>query len=524
VAVDSKNTVTVAWYSNIHPSGYLEEIPWIYLRQLRDGKLCEIYCLAEAGDWHKSGEDQGFEFPQLIFDRRDRLWIFGRPSQGFFVQCIDKGLKSALYRFEPEGWGGRGQLVKPILNKQGKILSIRRDLRYIFLNQFFPDSVELTMADSLQPINADMMLSERLRQRYAPSTLQMELPDNYQLILGSIHQHSALSDGMGTYDQGFTRSLYCFNQDFAAISDHDWFVGNAILPSEWDWMQIIDREFNQQEKITFPAYEWTTPRVPIGFGHKNIYYPNWGAPIFRFNLDIKQSRILFDSLRQYQGIAIPHHVGWTGVDWENHDEEIQPVMEIVSTHGAFEYMGNEPIPHRGGIPGNFIQDGLAKGLKFGLIGGSDGHGLKWHHGISRQESEWETGLMIAIVREKSSEGLFEAIRKRRVYATTGAVIEIDFRMNQHWMGESMVLAHDPEILINVIGTNRLYYVILLKDNQPIVYLGKDRLEGRGVRKTYIDENLEPGVHWYYLRVIQEDGQMAWTSPIWVERQELQKIK
>ena len=32
---------------------------------------------------------------------------------------------------------------------------------------------------------------------------------------------------------------------------------------------------------------------------------------------------------------------------------------------------------------------------------------------------------------------------------------------------------------------------------------------------YTDENLSPGKHWYYLRVIQDNGEMAWSSPIWV---------
>ncbi|MBL7067410.1 MAG: hypothetical protein ISS29_06075 [Candidatus Marinimicrobia bacterium] len=45
-------------------------------------------------------------------------------------------------------------------------------------------------------------------------------------------------------------------------------------------------------------------------------------------------------------------------------------------------------------------------------------------------------------------------------------------------------------------------------------LGKDREEGKGVKCTYVDNDLQPGKHWYYVRVVQEDGEMAWTSPIW----------
>jgi len=57
----------------------------------------------------------------------------------------------------------------------------------------------------------------------------------------------------------------------------------------------------------------------------------------------------------------------------------QPLVEIISVHGAFEFMGNKPIPHRGGKKDCFVQDGLARGLRFGIVGGSDSHGLIWHH-------------------------------------------------------------------------------------------------------------------------------------------------
>ena len=33
---------------------------------------------------------------------------------------------------------------------------------------------------------------------------------------------------------------------------------------------------------------------------------------------------------------------------------------------------------------------------------------------------------------------------------------------------------------------------------------------------WVDENAPPGCNWYYLRVTQLNGQMAWSSPIWVE--------
>jgi hypothetical protein len=300
--------------------------------------------------------------------------------------------------------------------------------------------------------------------------------------------------------------------DFAALTDHDWFTGNLLLPSEWEWIKIVGRQFDRPgEFIAIAAYEWTTPRTPRGFGHKNVYFPDWDQPIFSFKYEATTSVDLFRLLKGINALAFPHHVGWTGVDWENHDPDVQSCAEIVSTHGAFEFMGNTPITHRGGMPGSFIQDGLAKGLKFGLTGSTDGHGLRWHHGISRKEAEWETGLTGIPVTEKTKEAIFHALRDRAVFATSGPPIQMTFSVDGQAMGSELVTPTAPEIVMEVLGTSRLKYVVLL-------FMGKDFDEGYGVRRTFVDEVLTKGRHWYYLRVIQEDGEMAWSSPIWVDLQ------
>jgi hypothetical protein len=36
-------------------------------------------------------------------------------------------------------------------------------------------------------------------------------------------------------------------------------------------------------------------------------------------------------------------------------------------------------------------------------------------------------------------------------------------------------------------------------------------------QSYTDDKMEPGENRYYLRVEQVDGNMAWSSPVWVGR-------
>ena len=42
-------------------------------------------------------------------------------------------------------------------------------------------------------------------------------------------------------------------------------------------------------------------------------------------------------------------------------------------------------------------------------------------------------------------------------------------------------------------------------------------DGYTAEVEWVDENPDPGTNWYYVRVSELNGQMAWSSPIWVER-------
>ncbi|MFH1527917.1 MAG: DUF3604 domain-containing protein, partial [Bacteroidota bacterium] len=105
---------------------------------------------------------------------------------------------------------------------------------------------------------------------------------------------------------------------------------------------------------------------------------------------------------------------------------------------------------------------------------------------------------------------------RMVYATSGSKIQLAFSIQDSPMGSEITLAEAPEIKFEVIGTDKLHKVILVKDNLDYLILGRDIYDGRGIRYSFTDETPERGKHFYYLRVIQENGEMAWSSPIWVD--------
>jgi hypothetical protein len=279
-------------------------------------------------------------------------------------------------------------------------------------------------------------------------------------------------------------------------------------------LKEVTEHLNQPHKfVTFFGQEWTTARTPRGFGHKNIYHISPDIPLMDHTLEPwNTTQKIFEKAKSLGAIAIPHHIGWTGVDWENADPVAQPLVEIVSVHGAFEYMGNRPIKHRGGKPGCFVQDGLARGLRFGIIGGSDSHGLLWHHRVAYKRDPNRCGLAGVLAEELTRESIFDAFKKRRTFATSGVKMRLDFRINGHFMGEEFSTSDGIQINVDVISESDLLWLTIVRDNKDFNQYG-----GEGLRSYYTveDRNLSPGTHFYYLRVVLKDGNMAWSSPIWV---------
>lgn len=128
------------------------------------------------------------------------------------------------------------------------------------------------------------------------------------------------------------------------------------------------------------------------------------------------------------------------------------------------------------------------------------------------------GLTGVITENLSRRNIFKALKNRHCYATTGARILLNFTVNGIMMGSALPynkLESPNNVSFEVNGTDKIKLVELLKNNQTVCQWFPDRQD---FKSNYVDrENSEKDTY-YYLRVTQEDGEMAWSSPIWVEFQ------
>ena len=108
------------------------------------------------------------------------------------------------------------------------------------------------------------------------------------------------------------------------------------------------------------------------------------------------------------------------------------------------------------------------------------------------------------------------MRQRHTYAATSNIL-LDFRLRngslEHIHGDIYASQSIPEIYVKTTGTNTIKEIAIVRDN---TYVHKRPGAGEQKEFTFRESTLEPGEHLYYVRVEQEDKNVAWSSPIWVE--------
>ncbi len=397
--------------------------------------------------------------------------------------------------------------------------------------------VEAQTADGLRAISDPIEVSDET--------------DAPRLLWGDIHAHirerraqALISEadrlmGPATLEEAYRFAREVAGLHFCAITDHD------VNLTDHEWEQTIEaaNDFNEPGRfVAFPGYEWGySAGFAMNFGHRNVIYRGrGGTPIFRCCEErTASSHGLHEALRDTVPIedmlVIPHHTarggGQTWQNWDYYDPDLERLCEVYSIWGSSEKMG-EPYPINylpsGGYfgtaeaAGHHLQDGLARGYHFGFVAGSESHDGRPSRSLIHgrdlvQESKvlWPPGIAAVWADDLSRDGVFDALRARRCYGTTGARIIVRFFLGDEPMG-SEVTWPDPKaprvIRAEVIGAAPIASCVIVKNNEDVFETssGTQRLSLEHVDKAAV----RPG-DFYYLRVTQADGQMAWASPIFL---------
>ncbi len=339
---------------------------------------------------------------------------------------------------------------------------------------------------------------------------------SYHIYRGDTHRHSEFSmDGNndGSLNQSYRYAMDAAQLDFLAHTDHNGDGGPDVPYISWLLQQMSDLMNLPGVFTPFYSYERS---VVYPNGHRNILFAQRGVPTLPIPKAEQQGQegaaALYAYLKKYNGIAISHtSATGMGTDWRDNDPLVEPLVEIYQgDRVSAEYEGapkaayeGNPASQVGGFkPKGFVWSAWAKGYKLGTQAASD-H-LSTH-----------ISYACTIAPDGTRQGLLDAMRARHSYGATDNIV-LDYRLiaqsGKEYLQGDIVSSPGPfRLSVHVIGTQPIRQIDIVCNNK-FVFTGEPLQ--RDVSLTFT--NTEQGTRYYYVRVIQVDDQMAWSSPIWVQ--------
>jgi hypothetical protein len=109
--------------------------------------------------------------------------------------------------------------------------------------------------------------------------------------------------------------------------------------------------------------------------------------------------------------------------------------------------------------------------------------------------------------------LFEAFMARRTYALTGARIVLRFSVNGAAMGSDAPASEERQIVMEAWGTARIAKAQIVRDGALL----EEQSLGKDTCRLEIEDKAENAdkPSFYYGRIVQDDGHLAVSSPVWV---------
>lgn len=489
------------------------------------------------------------DFPQLALDGEGRMWLFGRHRT---IRQRDMPSETPLHRACWEIWGSTLDGERWIRPVEFPFSASRQDVRWgvasdgngnLFAawsmdNRDFEDflyqheDVYAAKLPKLERKTAAPVLGTRTEpQLYFYDLAPTEPADvsrvrgyeinsegkTYKIYRGDTHRHTEFS--MDGNNDGSLLQTYRYAVDVAALdyllaSEHNGSGGPNNEYVNWLLQQTVDVFSYAGAFQPYYGYERSI-RYPAG--HRNILFAKRGNPALPVLPEEARSERgagrLYEYLKRHDGIAISHTSATRmGTDWRDNDPEVEPLVEIFQgDRVSAEYEGaplaanSENITSQiGGFePAGYVWNAWGKGYKLGVQAASD-H-LSTHYSYA-----------CTIAEEFTREGMLDAMKQRHSYGATDNII-LDYRLEtpdgkEHLQGDIIETEEGFELKIRIIGTTPLRQVDLIKNQQ---FLHNRQKLPQESTFTFVDKDKQPGEDYYYVRVVQEDDNVAWSSPIWV---------
>ena len=235
---------------------------------------------------------------------------------------------------------------------------------------------------------------------------------------GDLHGQSGETIGMGSAESYFRYARDLAFIDMVGHQGNDFQITDAF----WAELNRLTAAFDAPGRfVCLPGYEWSG-NTGMG-GDRNIFFRREGRPIRRSSHILVEgqtsSRAVYTADELFRALAgedavVIAHVGGRYADIKRaHDGRLERSVEVHSTWGTFEWL---------------LHDAFEKGYRVGVVCHSDDH--KGRPGATKPGASTFGaigGLTCYFMPELTRDALFEALRRRRHYGTTGTRLFLDLR-------------------------------------------------------------------------------------------------
>jgi hypothetical protein len=493
---------------------------------------------------NKYERDTRYSYPKIGLDGGGRVWLTYRQNFGSrYTSHPGTAWRTYARRLDGGRWTDPVEVDhadglqdhRPVLlaHPSGGLLVVHNtDGRFTtpetIDNQIYASSVSLPGAPAAPALVAhdagpsaaspEVDAENRAVARMRKHRLQVA-GKTYQYFRGEYHRHTEISwDGApdGTLEDMFRYAIDAVQFDWIGNGDHDNGAGREY---PWWLVQKFSDAYHVPGRFT-PMFTYERS-VAYPHGHRNVMFARRGiltlprlapAGVKVAGVHPDDTKMLYRYLHEFGGICASHtSATGMGTDWRDNDPAVEPIVEIYQGDRMSYEMEGAPKagydPQSGKLPANvagwypkgYINLALQKGYKLGFQSSSD----HWSTHIS---------FFVVLAEGPGRDRLLDAVKRRHCYGATDNIL-VDFRCGDKLMGDELAADRPPTLSVHVVGTADLDKVDVLRDSEVVATLPTKGTEFRG---DWTDPRPLPGTHYYYVRVVQADNEMAWASPIWVE--------
>ena len=355
----------------------------------------------------------------------------------------------------------------------------------------------------------------------------------FQRYFGQLHSHTQYSDGAGSLESAlaYIKALPdSANVDFVAFTDHsnyfdksdaanpegalyDMSLASAASQNLWNEYKSAVAAFNKENAgsmVAIAGFEMTWSGGP---GHINTF--NTPGIVSRNNTTLNDKtkdaglQAYYKLLSQTEGvdsISQFNHPGTTFgnfIDFGYWDAVVDTRMYMVEVGNGEGQIG------AGGYYPSYEQYIMAldKGWHVAPTNNQDNHKGRWGDANDARD--------VILTDDFTEDGIYKALRARRMYATEDKNLELDYTVNGNMMGSIIDVPEKLNFEISFNDPDRtdsIAKVELVVNSGKVAYTWDSAAD---LAKGSVSVELAPEYTYYFVRVTEGDGDLAVTAPVWV---------